>query len=71
MKTLAKRIKALRRERGWTQQSLADMAGVHVSTVTRLELGTRKGQHIGTVRSLSKALGVTLDFLLFGVEVSR
>lgn len=50
----------LRRQRGrraWTQEELAQEAGVGVGTISRLEAG-RWGAYPKTVRKLAAALGV-------------
>ncbi len=50
------RIAALRRERGWTQERLAEASGVAVRTVQRLEGG--KDASLETLSALARALEV-------------
>ncbi len=38
------RIKPLREKHGWSRKKLADLTGVHLRTITRLELGQTKPQ---------------------------
>ena len=51
------RLRALRAERGLSQQALAEAAGVAYRSVQYLEAGTRAPHH-DTLQSLSAALGV-------------
>ena len=60
---LAKRIKALREQRGLTQEALAEKAGVSRGYLARLETG-RHGPRVSTVEKLAKALRVKVTDLL-------
>jgi len=60
---LAKRIKALREQRGLSQESLAAKAGVSRGYLARLETG-RHDPTVGTVEKLAKALRVKVTDLL-------
>jgi transcriptional regulator with XRE-family HTH domain len=56
-------LKLLRTKKGWTQQDLADHAGVNVGTVSRLERGTGPLPEAPIVRKLAAALGVAPEAL--------
>lgn len=57
-------MKQLRRVRGLTQVELALEAGVHPSTVARLEQGTTQRPHDEEFASIARALGVGPEDLL-------
>ncbi len=57
---LAGRIRALRKSRRWSQEELAERAGLGVATVARLERSGR-GQ-IATLLRVASALGRLRDF---------
>lgn len=59
-----RRLAALRKERGLTQQALADMAGVHLSQMKRYEGGTSQPA-LDVLRNIAIALSVSADVLLF------
>jgi len=59
-----KRLAALRKQRGLTQQALADQVGVHLSQMKRYEGGTSQPT-LDVLRSLAVALSVSADVLLF------
>ena len=59
------RIAALRRERGLTQQGLADMVGMGITQIKRYEAGASQPT-LDVIRNLARALRVTSDELLFG-----
>ena len=65
MPTVGERIKARRAELGWTQDRLAEKAGISKSFVSDLETGKRS---IGadTLLDVGRAMGVSLDFLMTG-----
>jgi len=60
----AHRLVTLRKERGLTQQALADAVGIHVSNVRRYEAGNSQ-PNLDVVRNLAIALSVSADSLLF------
>jgi transcriptional regulator with XRE-family HTH domain len=62
-KPTGEKVRALRRERGWLQQELADRAGVNMQTVSNVETG-RHDPELPTLRKIAKALGVGLGELL-------
>lgn len=61
---IAKKIKALRKTRGLTQQQLADALGVQRATISNYEIGRREPS-ISDLEKIGKVLGVSLEY--FGV----
>lgn len=60
----AQRLVALRKERGLTQQALADRVGIHVSNIRRYEAGTSQPT-LDVLRNVALALATSADSLLF------
>lgn len=58
------RLSALRKDRGLTQQVLADRVGVHVTLMRRYEAG-KTLPSIEVLRRIALALNVSADVLLF------
>ena len=58
------RLTALRKERGLTQQSLADNVAIHVSQIRRYENDSTQPTLV-VIRKLAIALGVSADLLVF------
>ena len=56
--TTGEKVRRLRRGKAWTQEQLADAAGVGQSTVAQIESGARPTPHPSTLGKLAKALGV-------------
>ena len=61
---LADNIRRYRIEKGFSQEQLAQKAGVTYSTLTKLEMGVNKNPTVGTLQKVATALGVTLDDLM-------
>lgn len=61
---LSKRIKQLRAKRKWTQQTLAEKAGLSFNAVTKIEQGVSEYPTLKTLLKLSKAFGIGLDGLV-------
>ena len=57
----------LRKERGFTQQQMADKIGMHVSQLKRYEAGSSQPT-IEVFRRIALALNVSADMLLFEPE---
>lgn len=70
MATVGDRVKQRRVELGWTQDTLAEKAGISKSFLSDLENGRRS---IGaeTLLDLGRAMAVSLDFLMIGKESNR
>jgi len=60
----AHRLAAIRKDKGLTQQVLADRIGIHVSQVRRYEAGTNQPT-LDVLRAMAVALSVTTDTLVF------
>lgn len=61
------RLKRARRERGFTQERLAEELNISTDHLGKLELG-RRGVSIDLLIDMSNALQVTLDYLIKGDE---
>lgn len=61
------RLAALRKQRGLTQQALADRIGGHVQQLKRYEAGSSQPT-LDVIRNLATALSVSSDQLLFGKD---
>ena len=61
------RVVRLRKERGWTQQELADRVGVKVLQIRRYESGTSQPT-LEVIKRLAIALSVTSDTLIFDAD---
>lgn len=60
---LAKRLKELRKENGWSQQKLAEKTGLSFNAVTKIEQGLAKHPTLRTLIKLADAFGISLDDL--------
>lgn len=60
----AHRLIDARKQRGLTQQALADLAGVHVTQLRRYEAGTNQPT-LDVLRALAIALSISTDALVF------
>lgn len=64
---LGENIRALRKERGLTQEALAREIGMTLNVVHRLERGSIRDPHLSTLMALVDGLGArTIDDLLNG-----
>jgi len=64
-KRLGNRLKAARKAKGWTQQELAEKAGLTAAFLSYLENGSRSGSLESLVK-LGEALGMEAEELLGG-----
>jgi transcriptional regulator with XRE-family HTH domain len=67
---LGQRISELRRALLYTQEELAERAGISVSFLSMIERAERL-PHVKTLAALASVLGVTLSQLFTGVNESR
>ena len=61
---LAKRVKECRKQKGWTQQKLAEKTGLSFNTITKIEQGIGDSPTLKTLLKLSEALEIGLDELV-------
>ena len=62
-----RRVRELRKERGWRQLDLAEQAGISENYVSDVELG-RKEVCLRTLDALSKALSTPIPELMKGIQ---
>jgi transcriptional regulator with XRE-family HTH domain len=62
-KKFGKRLRALREDRGWSQEEFADRAGLHRTYVSAVERGVRNPT-LSVLERLAKALGVSMAELV-------
>jgi transcriptional regulator with XRE-family HTH domain len=67
---LAKRLKELRKKAGWSQQKLAEKAGLSYNVIAKIEQGAAKSSSINTMIKLADAFCIGLDDLL-GRELKK
>jgi transcriptional regulator with XRE-family HTH domain len=63
-KMIGKRIKELRKRFAWSQQKLAEKAGLSYNVITKIEQGVAKNPNIQTLVKLSDAFNISLDDLI-------
>ncbi|MEJ7649298.1 MAG: XRE family transcriptional regulator [Nakamurella sp.] len=68
LQQLGARLRAARTARGWTLDDLAPLAGMSVSTLSRLESGKRQAS-LELLIPLTRALGIRVDDLLVPAPV--
>ena len=68
-KTLADRLREMRKLRGMTQTEVAARAGTSSATISHFETGQREPGP-ANLKKLADALGVTTDFLLGRTELA-
>lgn len=56
-----KRLKQLRKKVGWSQQKLAEQAGLSYNVITKIEQGAAKNPNIRTMIKLADAFKISLD----------
>ena len=61
---LSRKIKELRKKAGWSQQKLAEKAGLSYNTITKIEQGVATMPTIQTMIKIADAFGITLDELV-------
>ncbi|MGP1458648.1 MAG: helix-turn-helix domain-containing protein [Treponema sp.] len=61
-KIVGQNIRQLRKQSGWTQEKLAEKAGISVPFMTQIELA-RKTASLDVIESIAKAFGVSYERL--------
>lgn len=61
---IAQQLKGLRKKAGWSQQKLAEKAGLSYNVITKIEQGAAKNPNIQTMIKLADAFEISIDELL-------
>ena len=64
-KELARRIKAQRKYKGYTQEQVAELIGITYSSYVKIENAFQTPSLV-TLATISKVLEISLDWLVFG-----
>jgi transcriptional regulator with XRE-family HTH domain len=65
--SIAQRLVSLRKQKGLTQQALADAIGLHITQVKRYEAGASQPS-LEALKKIAQTLRVTTDSLIFEPE---
>ena len=63
-KNYLKNLRALRIRKGWTQEKLAQEAGISYHTLIKIERGNIKDPRLGTLLKIAAALAVPIEKLI-------
>jgi transcriptional regulator with XRE-family HTH domain len=63
---LGSQVRSARERLGWSREALAYRAGLSWSAIEQIESGRRRNARPDTLEALSRALGVTIDYLVHG-----
>jgi len=66
--TIGQRLRDLRERRVLTLEELGKKAGVHYTSIARIETGKAERPHPRTIRKLAAALGVSAEYLARGED---
>jgi len=69
LKEIGARIQSLRKQRGYTQEELADKMNVSIQMISNLERGN-KAIRIDNLINLCQILNASADYILTGIENS-
>ena len=64
-KNIGQRIRNLRKEKGLSQEQLAELIGISLSFMGHIERGTRTAS-VETLARISKALEMDMHYIVFG-----
>lgn len=62
--SFSQRLSLIRKDKGFTQQQMADTIGIHVSQIKRYESGETQPS-LEVLRKIALALSISADLLLF------
>ena len=61
---VSKKIKLVRVEQGLSSGELADKAGIHINTLSRIENGANNNTSADTLYKIAEALDISFDWLM-------
>lgn len=63
------KLAEFRKAKGWSQEKLAEMAGITRVTISNIERGKTTNVKASTLVGIADALGTTVGSIFFGEEV--
>lgn len=70
MTTIGNRISYIRKERGYTQEKLAELAGISIQFLSDIE-NNKKNMTVKTLKNIADSLNITTDYIIYGEEESN
>ncbi len=70
MNTIGKRITYIRKERGLSQEKLAELADISTQYISIIE-NDKKNMSVAVLTKIADALNVTTDFIIYGREAAN
>ncbi|MCF7869896.1 MAG: helix-turn-helix transcriptional regulator [Candidatus Omnitrophica bacterium] len=61
---LAERVRKFRKEKGWSQQKLAEKTGLSFNAITKIEQGRAEYPRLKTLIKLADVFGMSIDKLV-------
>jgi len=61
---LSEKLKQLRKEKGWSQQKLAEKTGLSFNAITKIEQGLAKHPTLKTLVKIADVFGISIDELV-------
>lgn len=69
MTSIGNRISHIRKERGYTQEKLAELAGISIQFLSDIE-NNKKNMTVTTLKKIADSLNITTDYIIYGREES-
>ena len=69
MTTIGKRISYIRKERGYTQEKLAELANISIQFLSDIE-NNKKSMTVKTLRQIADSLNISTDYIIYGRETA-
>lgn len=70
MTSIGNRISYIRKERGYTQEKLAELADISIQFLSDIE-NNKKNMTVTTLKNIADSLNITTDYLIYGKEESN
>lgn len=70
MTSIGERISHIRKERGYTQERLAELADISVQFLSDIE-NNKKSMTVKTLRKIADRLNVTTDYIIYGRKITN
>lgn len=67
MTSIGNRISHIRKERGYTQEKLAELAGISIQFLSDIE-NNKKNMTVTTLKKIADSLNITTDYIIYGRE---